>query len=269
MNKSQSIAFTLSLIIALSAGAAFAGGGDSQATNADGTKRSCSKEEMEKCKRAAEEAAAMKSIKPSDVAADRVSFYEVGLVCKAAPKIGCGSRAKPVLLSLTANSRVTAAWLNEAGTRLAIAWKADAKPLTADQLDAVLDPHGVALQPVSDASRNELLATFASNSGWYDAASVDRLSEQESGIIATRLVKRLAAKTTVTAEQQSRLYAAFEDTLRGRLTGIGSGKLNEQKLIADVNDQLLIAATPHVASTALSTLKEVIALGYRPLPNED
>ena len=269
MDKSQRIALTVSLVIALSAGSAFAGGGDSQATNPDGTKRSCSKEEMEKRKRAAEEAAAMKSTKPSDVAADRISFYNVGLVCKAAPKIGCGSRAKPVLLSLIQNSRVAGAWLNEAGTRLAIAWKQDAKPLTADQLDAVLDPHGVALQPVSDTNRNELVATLAGNSGWYNAASVDRLSEQESGIIATRLVKRLAAKTTVTDEQQSRLHAAFEQTLRSRLTGSGSGKLNEQKLIADVNDQLLTAATPHIDSTALPALKEVIALGYRPLPNEE
>lgn len=268
MNKHQGIAIAVSLIITLLASGASAAVGDPQ-PKADGTKRSCSKEEMEKCRRAAEEAAAMESKKPSDVAADRVSFYEVGLVCKAAPKIGCGSRAKPVLVSLTANSRVTGAWLNEAGTRLAIAWKEGANPLTADQLDAVLDPHGVALQPVSEANRNDLLATFAGNSGWFDAASVDRLSEQESGVIAKRLVKLLAAKTSVTGEQQSRLNAAFEKTLRSRLTGSGIGKLNEQKLIADVNDQLLMAATPHLDSTALSALKAVIALGYRPLPNED
>ena len=256
MIKIQRIAFAVSLIFALS-------------LSADDAKRSCSKEEMEKCKRAAAEAAAMKSTKPSDVAVDRVSFYQVGLVCTAAPKIGCGSRAKPALLALVANSRVAAAWLNEAGTRLAIAWEQDAKPLTTDQLDAVLDAHGVALQPVSDADHKELVATFTSNSGWFDAASVDRLSEQESGIIATRLVKRLAAKTPITDEQRSRLHAAFDETLRVRLTGSGTDKLDAQKLIADVTEQLLIAARRHVDSRGISALKDAIALGYQPLADEE
>jgi len=35
-----------------------------------------------------------------------ISFYEVPLVCGAAPEIGCGSRAKPVLLEMEKNSAV-------------------------------------------------------------------------------------------------------------------------------------------------------------------
>jgi hypothetical protein len=52
-----------------------------------------------------------------------VSFYETPLVCGAAPDIGCGSRAKPMLLDLMENSRVREAWLNRTGTVVAVVWK--------------------------------------------------------------------------------------------------------------------------------------------------
>ena len=216
---------------------------------------------MEKCKRAAEEAAAMKSVKPSEVATSDVSFFQAGLVCTAAPKIGCGSRAKPALLALTANSHVAGAWLNEAGTRLAIAWKPNAKPLTLDQLDAVLDGHGVALQPVSAETSNELLTSFKADSEWYDAAGVDRLSEQEAGIIAARIVRRFAAKTSLTAEQQMRLRNEFENAIRSRLTKGGGDDW--------WRDEMLTVAKPLIDPKALSTLEQVVALGYRPLANEE
>jgi hypothetical protein len=36
----------------------------------------------------------------------RVSFYQVPLVCPAAPHIGCGSASKPLLLELESNAVV-------------------------------------------------------------------------------------------------------------------------------------------------------------------
>src|SRR5258708_1259674 len=45
-----------------------------------------------------------------------VSIYKVGLICNAAPNIGCGSRSKPVLLTLEKNPAVKEAWLNRQGT---------------------------------------------------------------------------------------------------------------------------------------------------------
>lgn len=202
----------------------------------------------------------MKRLEPSEVAASEISFYQVGLVCTAAPQIGCGSRAKPVLLSLTASSRVAGAWLNEAGTRLAIAWKAGSSPLTVDQLDAILDPLGVAVQPVAPEAR-ELLASFHGSAGWYDAGAVDRLSEREAGIIAARLVKRLAARASVDREQQARLRAELESAIRSRLTQGGGDQW--------FRDEVLATAKPLIDATALSALEEVVALGYRPLPGEE
>src|SRR5712691_5910991 len=54
---------------------------------------------------------------------DRVSLFKVPLQCLAAPQIGCGTRAKPILLELKRNSSVSEAWLNRAGTRIAVVWK--------------------------------------------------------------------------------------------------------------------------------------------------
>src|SRR5438045_7495907 len=59
--------------------------------------------------------------------ASRLSFYEVPLVCPAAPQIGCGSASKPVLLELEHSEVVSEAWLNRAGTTMAIVWSEGSK----------------------------------------------------------------------------------------------------------------------------------------------
>src|SRR6266436_10087542 len=58
----------------------------------------------------------------------RLSFYEVPLVCPAAPQIGCGSASKPLLLELEHGGAVSEAWLNRAGTILAVIWPDQSKP---------------------------------------------------------------------------------------------------------------------------------------------
>jgi len=197
------------------------------------------------------------------------SFYEIGLTCAAAPKIGCGSRAKPILLSLKADSHVAGAWLNEAGTRLAIEWRQPAAPLTIDQLEAVFDQHGVALQPVADAERSGLSAAFKRNAGWYDAATVDRLSEREAGIIAARFVRRLAAKASVSDEQQTQLRTELESALRAYIVSGRAAAADETARSDEVRARMVAAARPLVDGTVISALEEVVALGYRPLPNEE
>jgi hypothetical protein len=61
---------------------------------------------------------------------DRVSVFQVGLQCLAAPQIGCGGEAKPILLKLERDSAVREAWLNRAGTLIAVAL--DAAPMLAN-----------------------------------------------------------------------------------------------------------------------------------------
>src|SRR5260221_7722503 len=49
-----------------------------------------------------------------------ITFYDVPLVCGAAPAIGCGSRANPLLIALEQPTAIKEAWLNRAGTIVAI-----------------------------------------------------------------------------------------------------------------------------------------------------
>src|SRR6516225_656669 len=55
-----------------------------------------------------------------------ITFYDVTLVCDDEPAIGCGSRAKPLLIDLERRSAIKEAWLNRAGTIVAIVWSGPA-----------------------------------------------------------------------------------------------------------------------------------------------
>src|SRR5207249_11618195 len=55
--------------------------------------------------------------------ANRISVFKAPLVCPAAPQIGCGSASKPILLDLERQAGVHEAWLNRAGTIIAVVWK--------------------------------------------------------------------------------------------------------------------------------------------------
>src|SRR5215831_5535476 len=72
----------------------------------------------------AEEQATAASAGQKQTRLDDVSFYKVPLVCPAAPHIGCGSASKPLLVELERSGVVAEAWLNRAGTVMAIVWSA-------------------------------------------------------------------------------------------------------------------------------------------------
>ena len=199
--------------------------------------------------------------KTTDVPIARVTFYEVGLVCKAAPKIGCGSRAKPILVMLGADSRIEGVWLNEAGTRLAVAWKMGSQSLTTEQLAKLLADSEIAVHDVAGVDRPALAASFASNTGWYDASTLDRLSEQEAAVIAARLVRRLSAKTALTVTQKTTLTNAIEKSCLERFTK-STGRELDQQIVA-------VSKEARLNPLAIAAFREVLALGYRPLPNED
>jgi copper chaperone CopZ len=64
--------------------------------------------------------------KPGLTPPSTVSFFKVSLQCLAAPQIGCGSVSKPILLQLEKEQGVLEAWLNRAGTTMAVVWNAEA-----------------------------------------------------------------------------------------------------------------------------------------------
>ena len=105
----------------------------------------------------------------------RVSFYQVPLVCPAAPHIGCGTAAKPFLLELESSPVVSEAWLHRAGTIIAVVWSEQS---TARQhagiLKNVLKDRELTAKELKGVARDQALKDFQSTSGWYRGADVDR-----------------------------------------------------------------------------------------------
>src|SRR6266851_4892837 len=127
--------------------------------------------------------------------ANLVSFYEVPLACPAARGLGCGSAAKPVLQALEKKSNIQEAWLDHAGTTLAIVWKKGTKPATrVSEVGSAADDRGISLHELTAERRSENFKSFESRNGWYRGTEVDRLSEEEAGVIVDRLVRRAIAK---------------------------------------------------------------------------
>src|SRR6266446_6569917 len=146
-----------------------------------------------------------------------LSLYQVPWVCPAALQIGCGSHAKPILLELEGNPAVSEAWLNRQGTAVAVVWKPDAKRKARRSAEKLLK-EGKASKLRGEA-QGKALADFESGKGWYRGAEVDRLSEEEAGVIAARWVRRVQAKTTLTEEKAEGLRGALTEGLKKCLTG--------------------------------------------------
>lgn len=116
------------------------------------------------------------------------NFYDVPLVCEAAPKIGCGCRTKPVLAALDLYETVQGAWLRRSGMTLAVQWhqwltEEDAMGI----VNAALAGEGK-VAAIRDSVRVErLFQELSSGALWYSVATIDKLSSEEADLIAARI----------------------------------------------------------------------------------
>ena len=197
--------------------------------------------------------------KPRLAAPSTASFFKVSLQCLAAPQIGCGSVSKPILLQLEKEQGVLEAWLNRPGTTIAVVWKADADAEMRRSVTAELEEdHATEIQGLS---RDEALKDFLSGTRWYRGTDVDRLSEEEAGIIAARLVRRVEAKTELPKDKAERLQFAMTDALRKKLTGDSCTPNEKQTSLESV-------ASKYLDQQQTKILREAIEKGVRALPNE-
>ena len=169
----------------------------------------------------------------------RVSLYDVPLTCPAAPHIGCGSASKPLLLELEHDHAVSEAWLNRAGTILAVVWSGPSSSAQRSQaLEVVLQQSQVSAKELAGDARQKALKEFQSGSGWYRGADVDRLSEEEAGIIAARLTARIRERITLTDAQALTLQTGTTGELKKKLTGQSSKEEMQAAVFKIWRDQL-------------------------------
>jgi hypothetical protein len=190
--------------------------------------------------------------------ADGISVFKVPLVCPAARQIGCGTTSKPILLDLEQQPGVLEAWLNRAGTRIAVVWKPESDASTRGKIVAELkEDHAIELD---GKPRDEAVNDFLSGKGWYRGADVDRLSEEEADVIAARLVRRMQAKTALAKDKAEGLQRALADACKQRLTN----KISRDQELSRFQD----IGREYLAKDQVSILKEAIESGVLPLPNE-
>src|SRR5260370_15987356 len=119
----------------------------------------------------------------SDVSPTQVSFYSVPLACPAARGLGCGSAAKPVLRALEKKNTIQEAWLDHAGTTLAIVWKQETNADSRSaEIRSVADDHGISLHELRGEERDKGLKSFPSGEGWYRGDQVHRRSGGEAAV---------------------------------------------------------------------------------------
>ncbi len=193
--------------------------------------------------------------------ADRISVFKAPLVCPVAPWIGCGSASKPILLDLEKQPGVLEAWLNRAGTIIAVVWKPESDAETRSKVATGLkEDHATELD---GKPRDEAVTDFLTGKGWYHGADVDRLSEEEADIIAARLVRWVHAKSALTKDKAEGLQHAFSDTLRKDLTGKSTAPNRLENVARNYLDQQQIK----ILREAIKN-EEAIENGERPVPKE-
>ena len=197
------------------------------------------------------------------ISPDRITFYEVPLACPAAPEIGCGSRSKPILLQLERENSVAEAWLNRPGTLMAIVWKPEAKRKDRNAaFKAVSKKEELKARELSGAARKKALKEFAARDGWHRGSDVDRLSEEEAGIIAARLVGRIQAKVSVSEEKAKAIRSEFTGVFKRRFLG------TQEPDELDTEERLLSVLRSHLDEKDVALLRETLPRTLRPLPGE-
>lgn len=147
-----------------------------------------------------------------------ISFYKVPLVCGAVTSIGCGSRSKPVLLDLQRQASIKQASLNRTGTTVALEWEGEVDS-GSKEIRRVFEKHELPAEELKGDEHDESLKSFYSSNQWLAGSAVDKLSEEEAGVIADRLLTKILTDKKLTERQakefrgeiQSVFYEFFID----------------------------------------------------------
>ncbi|QTE35816.1 hypothetical protein J3L18_22075 [Mucilaginibacter gossypii] len=203
-----------------------------------------------------------------------VTFYKVPLVCSAAPEIGCGSKAKPVLKQLEKNTSVAEAWLNHTGTVIAVVWKANSNMAASEKNTmAIFKEQNLDVQMVNGKEYDAMLSDFSNKKNWLRHTEVDKLSMIEAGEIGSRLVARVNAKTPLSNETSSSLKTDFETLFKKRFITMNTADVNKDPNLIETfrqqtENDLLAIGKKYLDSVQMNALQAAITLGLQPAEGE-
>lgn len=144
---------------------------------------------------------------------ENISFYIVPLVCNAAPTIGCGSRAKPVLLDLQKDPGIKEARLNRSGNTIGVVWEAGTNStLKHTVVTGIFEKHQIGAKELPADNYAAMLATFDQKENWLKDSEVDELSREEASFIADQIIKAVREKTALSPENEEKIHQKVTDT---------------------------------------------------------
>jgi hypothetical protein len=160
---------------------------------------------------------------------ETIAFYDVPLVCGAAPSIGCGSRAKPLLVDLEQQAPIKEAWLNRTGTIVAIVWSGQARMEEIGK--PVFERHEIEYTERHDDKQTT--ESFRIEGSWLRGAEVDRLSLEEAREIAETSVVLAEKEKLVSAEEGVRIKSETQAYFRKELVKFRT----KQELLQDAESK--------------------------------
>lgn len=177
-----------------------------------------------------------------------ISFYEAPLVCHAAPSIGCGSKAKFMLVDLEKHSdAVEGAWLNKTGTVVAVKWRANTEESKqAKIINTVTSSHNIELNPVTLTEANSYAKTFPGNKEWFKGKEVDQLSKEEAQIIAKNTIAGYKKDGLVKASFEKQFQADIAKIYENLFLTISSYKDLTTEAYNKVEEQIQQAGEKYV-----------------------
>jgi mercuric transport protein len=195
---------------------------------------------------------------------ERVSFFEVPLECGAVEGLGCGLASKRILRNLERDARVAQAKINYSGTVLAVVWKDPAQaPSGVSAVEAAFRERNLKTAFLRGAAREKASKDFELGN-WYAAAQVDRLSEREAHVIATRVVSRANRRLGLPPEKIVGLTQELSTAIARRLTE----DTDESCARDPLEVELTKIARKHLNEQQVGELRKAAEQGEGALPGE-
>lgn len=102
--------------------------------------------------------------------------------------------------------------------------------------------------------------------GWYRAADVDRLSEEEAALIAARIIRRFTANVVLDPVEKTRLELSIAEACKRYLISEPPGTAQGRQ--EGLRNAILDAGRTYLTADNYNALQNAVVAGHRPLPNE-
>ena len=152
-----------------------------------------------------------------------ITFYEVPLVCGAAPEIGCGSRIKPLFIETKKETKIKESWSNRQGTIIAIVWNGEtSQEAQAKIIDPLYKKHQIDAKRITNKKMIANYTASMKKDQWYKEMDVDNLSLEEAGVIAEDVSKFALDAGLIDAKEKAAIKADLESYFKKELVIVRS-----------------------------------------------